>query len=70
LPQAAAYFVAINGQQQGPLDVAALSAKVRDGAVSRGTLVWKQGMSNWTPAGQVAELSEIFGSVPPPLPPQ
>jgi hypothetical protein len=43
---------------------------VRSGAVTPATLVWKQGLSQWVPAQQVPELAEIFGSVPPPLPPQ
>jgi hypothetical protein len=31
-------------------------------------LVWREGMANWTAAGQVPELNNIFGSVPPPIP--
>ncbi|EIJ41108.1 putative virion core protein (lumpy skin disease virus) [Beggiatoa alba B18LD] len=68
LPQAVAYHVAINGQTQGPFELPTLKQHVQSGHITRDTLVWKQGMANWTAAGQVMELSSLFGSVPPPLP--
>jgi membrane protease subunit (stomatin/prohibitin family) len=68
LPATTTFFVAINGQQSGPFDLHALEAKVRDGAVTRNSLVWKQGMASWTAAGSVPELAGIFAAVPPPLP--
>jgi hypothetical protein len=70
LPTAAAYFIAVGGQQIGPLDPAALAAKAREGALTRTTLVWKQGMAAWTPAEQVPDLQSLFTAMPPPLPPQ
>ena len=30
-------------------------------------LVWRQGLSGWTPANQLPELSDIIGDVPPPM---
>lgn len=68
LPTAGAFFVAIAGQQAGPFDLAALQAKAAAGQLKADTLVWKAGMAQWLPAGQVAELSGILASVPPPLP--
>jgi len=68
IPQPVQYYVAINGQQAGPFDAAALRQKIAEGAVTRETLVWKQGMANWTAAGQVADVAMMFGSVPPPIP--
>jgi membrane protease subunit (stomatin/prohibitin family) len=50
IPQAASFFIAVNGQQQGPFDVGTLAGKARDGSLTRATLVWRQGMANWTPA--------------------
>jgi membrane protease subunit (stomatin/prohibitin family) len=64
------WFIGVNGQQQGPFDAAGLSGQARSGALTRETLVWSEGMSGWTAAGQVPELSGVFGAVPPPLPPQ
>lgn len=70
LPSAAAFFMALNGQQAGPFDMSALAEHARAGRLTRETLVWKQGMAGWIGAGQVAELSPVFGAVPPPLPPR
>lgn len=70
LPTAVAFYVAINNQQQGPFDQAALTQHIQQGTLTRDTLVWKQGMANWTAAGSVPELQALFGATPPPLPPQ
>ncbi|GAA2690624.1 MULTISPECIES: SPFH domain-containing protein [Actinoplanes] len=64
------WFAAIGGQQQGPFDVAALTGHASSGALTRETLVWRNGLAGWTAAGQVPELSAVFAAVPPPLPPQ
>ena len=63
------FFVAINGQQQGPHSLQVIQQLVQQGSVSRDTLVWKQGMAAWTKANDVTELSSLFGAAPPPLPP-
>ena len=68
LPQPAAWFLGVNGQQQGPLDDAAMAGAARAGSLTAATLVWKAGMASWVPAGQVPELAAVLGSVPPPLP--
>jgi len=60
----AAWFVGVNGKQEGPFDLATLAQK----GLVRETLVWKQGMAGWEPAGSVAELASVFANVPPPLP--
>ncbi len=71
LPGAAVqFFVAVNGQQQGPFTQQNLQQMVQQGSLTRDTLVWKQGMPAWTKAADVSELSSLFGSAPPPLPPQ
>jgi membrane protease subunit (stomatin/prohibitin family) len=68
LPKKTSYYVAINNQQAGPFETAALSDKVTAGAITRDTMVWSPGMANWTAAGAVAELSSLFAEVPPPMP--
>jgi membrane protease subunit (stomatin/prohibitin family) len=68
VPQAVQWYVAANGQQLGPYDGNAMSQHVQGGHVTRETMVWKQGMAAWTPAGQVPELAGLFGA-PPPMPP-
>jgi len=64
----AQFFVAINNQQAGPFDAAALKQKVQAGEINADSLVWKEGMANWTAAGMVDEMKEILGAAPPPLP--
>ncbi|UCF15826.1 MAG: SPFH domain-containing protein [Phycisphaerales bacterium] len=70
LPQTPQFHVAIDGKQSGPFDMSALKQHMQSGKLTRETLVWRQGMTNWTAAGQVEELTNLFGAVPPPLPPQ
>lgn len=71
IPSAASqYFVAVNGQQQGPFPTATLQQMVQQGTLTRETLVWKQGLAAWAKATDVAELNTLFGAAPPPLPPQ
>jgi hypothetical protein len=69
-PPLPGYFVAVNGQQQGPHTQQTLQQMVQQGTLTRDSLVWKQGMQAWTKAGEVAELSVLFATMPPPLPTQ
>ena len=69
IPQGPKFFAAIGGQQAGPFDAGALKQQIESGAVTRETLVWSEGMAEWTAAGHVDSVSKLFGSVPPPLPP-
>lgn len=68
LPTAPSYFVAANNQQTGPFPIDELQRQTQAGQLTRTTLVWTQGMAQWTPAGEVAELSNLFARQPPPLP--
>jgi membrane protease subunit (stomatin/prohibitin family) len=69
IPGSAAFFVAVAGKQTGPFDMQSLEAQAASGQLTRQSLVWTQGMPQWTPAGQVPALAGIFANVPPPLPP-
>jgi membrane protease subunit (stomatin/prohibitin family) len=69
IPGAAAYFVAVGGKQAGPFDMPTLASQASSGQLTLQTLVWTQGMAQWTPAGQVPALATLFANVPPPLPP-
>ncbi len=69
-PPLPGFFVAVNGQQQGPFDQQILQKMFKEGTFTRETLVWKHGMPAWTKAGEVNDLSTLFSAVPPPLPPQ
>jgi len=69
IPGTVAYFVAVEGKQTGPFDMQTLSSQAASGRLTRETLVWTQGMAQWTAAGQVPALAGILANVPPPLPP-
>ncbi len=68
IPGASKFFIAVNGAQQGPFDLSQIQQMISGGQFSPETLVWKEGMAAWLPAGQVEELKGLFGSVPPPIP--
>ncbi|MDD4216715.1 MAG: SPFH domain-containing protein [Bacteroidales bacterium] len=69
MPPALTYFAVVNGQQSGPYDVNTLKQMAANGSLSKDTLVWRDGMTNWTAAGQVPEMTQVFGATPPPIPP-
>ena len=60
------YYLDAANQQQGPLDGNLLPSK----GVTAQTLVWANGMAEWTPAGQVAELQPLFAVAQPAAAPQ
>ena len=69
MPVAVQYYYAANGQQAGPVTFEQLSALFANRTVNRDTLVWKQGMANWSALKDVEELKAFLGSnTPPPLP--
>ena len=71
IPGAVSFFVAVNGQQTGPFDLAALRGQVSGGGLTRDTLVWRQGMSAWAKASEQTDLAALFTTnMPPPVPPQ
>lgn len=70
LPGVLQYYVAQQGTQTGPFEMAALQTQVQNGSLQRDTLVWRQGMSAWAKAQDQAELQALFAAMPPPLPPQ
>lgn len=68
IPAAPSYFVALNGEQAGPFEPAEIRRLAERGELSANTLVWVQGMADWTAAGEVADLAVLFKSIPPPIP--
>ncbi len=50
------YFIIVNDAQQGPYTV----DELRQRNISSETLVWAEGMQQWTPAWQVEELKPLF----------
>jgi membrane protease subunit (stomatin/prohibitin family) len=68
LPQGPRYFVAIDGKQAGPFTTGDLEKQIREGGLTRETLVWTEGMAEWAAAGKVDAVAKLFGATPPPLP--
>lgn len=54
------YWIVINNEQRGPLTVEQLRIFPEFGP---STPVWRQGLADWTTAGQLPEAAEIFGPV-------
>lgn len=55
------YFIIINNQQTGPYTLEELF----DRHITSDTLVWTEGMTNWTPAWQIEELHDILKGIDP-----
>ena len=68
LPKQTQWYAAINNQQAGPFTPQQVQEMIQKGELTKETLVWKQGMAGWEQAGQVPDMANFFGAVPPPLP--
>lgn len=53
----AMWFYALGDQQQGPVPESRLCALRRAGRIEASTLVWRDGMANWTAYGDVPGLA-------------
>ncbi|MBT7996063.1 MAG: DUF4339 domain-containing protein [Bacteroidetes bacterium] len=58
------YYYAKNDVQFGPYEI----EELKDKKIERTSLVWTEGMENWTEAKNVNELHSIIVAIPPPLP--
>jgi len=71
MPPSIQYFYSHEGKQMGPVNFEQLKSLFAGRTVNKETLVWKQGMPNWTALKDVEELKAFLGgNTPPPLPPQ
>ena len=62
------YYIGINGQQYGPCDWNKLQQLVQQGQITQQSYVWKNGMTQWEFAGNVAELAPLFQGTAPQMP--
>lgn len=62
------WYYAHDGSAVGPFSKAALRDMAEAGIVPRDTLVWKAGMADWTPIGQVEGFKAHAAQAPPPVP--
>lgn len=60
------WHVAIDDQDVGPLSLAEVGRHIEGGRVDRESLVWKTGMDDWLPAGDVGPVRALFDKVPMP----
>lgn len=63
------WHLAENGETKGPYGRGHLGRMVTEGGFTRDTLVWSAGQDGWKPAGEIAELAQLFTILPPPPPP-
>ncbi|HIJ85355.1 MAG TPA: SPFH domain-containing protein [Magnetococcales bacterium] len=72
LPTASQYHLVIQGQQQGPYDLAGVRQWLASGQISGQTLAWKPGMPQWVALAQLPEwgtlVTQPAAGGPPPLP--
>ncbi len=62
----AVWHVAVDDEDVGPLTLADLGRYIEAGSVDRESLVWKTGMDNWLPAGEVKLVRDLFAKAPMP----
>lgn len=69
IPAQILYHYAVNGQSLGPVTFDRLKELFASRTINRDSLIWKPGMSAWTPLQEIDELKGFLGgSTPPPLP--
>lgn len=57
------YFIHNGNSQRGPFTL----QELREQKISKDTLVWSEGMSDWQQADRIEELKPLFAATPPPL---
>ncbi len=63
------WYVAVDGQSVGPMTLEELKAGLASGKYTARTMVFADGMSGWTPAGEIAELGAATPSPAATVPP-
>jgi len=63
------FYILINNQQNGPHSIDSIKLLISQGKVTKDTLVWKEGMTEWGNIMEQKDLKLLFGAVPPPPPP-
>ena len=57
----ATWYIVVDGEQKGPLPPIEISQLFAKGTVGLDSYVWKEGFDDWKVAGDVPELTQIFG---------
>ncbi len=67
-PMPQIYYVAIDGQQVGPLNDSELSQLVAQKQITKDSLGWVPGMYTWKPIEQIPAILRVVALAPPALP--
>ncbi|WDS37848.1 RDD family protein [Pseudoxanthomonas sp.] len=59
------YYADRDRQRHGPMDGAALAQHFRDGRIGLDALVWRDGMAQWQPLGELAGELGLLADAPP-----
>lgn len=62
------WHLVVAGKAEGPFDTATLQSRIAAGEMTKETLAWKAGMTDWQASGSIADLGRLFAAVPPPVP--
>jgi hypothetical protein len=60
------FYYSDGDQQKGPFNL----EEIKNQKISKNTMIWYIGLTNWIEASQVDELQVLFNSTPPPIKPQ
>lgn len=58
------YFYSEGTIKHGPYTL----SELKDKGISKTTLIWYDGLEQWTAAGELEELAELLATTPPPVP--
>ena len=65
----AEWFVAVNGQQHGPMTLASLLSLAQDGTVTKDNYAWREGMEAWLKIREIDVLEQLLSAASaPPVP--
>ena len=66
---AAVYYLAVDGERQGPFNATTIENKITRGEISDNVLIWKKGMTVWANITSMDEFAHLFEeNCPPPIP--
>lgn len=73
-PQQKLYYVAADGEKTGPFNKSQLNQLKQKNLFNNDSIVWAEGMNDWSEASNILDLKEVLAStnqpnIPPPLPP-
>lgn len=58
------WHFAVGEEQRGPVDLTTLAGLAEEGVVTPDTLVWRPGLPDWAPAGDLPELADVLRQGP------